>query len=231
MKEVLNLSGQVFSQVLNQDDDGVRTAAIAQTREGVDEWINPIAFWEKDTNSGLYLPPGVGDDADIAKPRFRGPELEDLLDDLKDVLEAIKDTAGVKKIVDALKLDAGDDDLFGENKPGYMKQVGRNVLLASNSSRNITITAGASFDIIGESDVNDYTEIRISFRWELPAPSSTFRGISLVNQAQVGREATEHTNVFIHEIFYPKSDKFKISVFNNETTDHDVYGFSVLGVN
>lgn len=51
-----------------------------------DEPINPIAFFEKDTATGLYLPPGEAADADVKKPRFRAPDLENLLESLKTII-------------------------------------------------------------------------------------------------------------------------------------------------
>lgn len=53
------LEQQKFSQYPYQYGDGLRGAALAQTRNGKDELITPVALWELDDASGLYLPPGL----------------------------------------------------------------------------------------------------------------------------------------------------------------------------
>ncbi len=58
---------QKFSQYPYQYGDGLRGAALAQTRNGKDELITPIAFWELDAATGLYLPPGMS--SNPRKPR------------------------------------------------------------------------------------------------------------------------------------------------------------------
>lgn len=50
---------QQFSQYPLRYGDGTLGAAIAQTRDGKDELITPVALWELDDSSGLYLPPGL----------------------------------------------------------------------------------------------------------------------------------------------------------------------------
>lgn len=58
---------QKFSQYPYQYGDGLRGAALAQTRNGKDELITPIAFWELDAATGLYMPPGMS--SNPRKPR------------------------------------------------------------------------------------------------------------------------------------------------------------------
>lgn len=58
---------QQFTQYPYKYGDGLRGAAIAQTRDGKDELITPVAFWELDAASGLYLPPGMS--SNPRKPR------------------------------------------------------------------------------------------------------------------------------------------------------------------
>lgn len=50
---------QQFSQYPLRYGDGTLGAAIAQTRDGKDELVTPVALWELDDTSGLYLPPGL----------------------------------------------------------------------------------------------------------------------------------------------------------------------------
>jgi len=50
--------GQTFTQTAHVDADGVKIVSLAQTRDAVQEWITPMAFWELDTDTGLYMPPG-----------------------------------------------------------------------------------------------------------------------------------------------------------------------------
>lgn len=57
-----------FTQLPFQYGDGKFGFALGQTRNGQDEFITPIALWERDASSGLYLPPG--DSASPIPPRF-----------------------------------------------------------------------------------------------------------------------------------------------------------------
>lgn len=63
------MATQQFDQQVGKDAAGVKTVSIGQTREGKDEWITPVSLWERNKNTGLYLPPGVMAKADVAKPR------------------------------------------------------------------------------------------------------------------------------------------------------------------
>lgn len=47
-----------FTQVPYKYGDNKLGFALGQTRGGVEEFITPMAFWELDTASGLYMPPG-----------------------------------------------------------------------------------------------------------------------------------------------------------------------------
>lgn len=73
-------TGSNFSGLLQErdvDGDGVLKY----------EPINPIIFYEKSISSDLYLPPGVADDDDVLKPRFRIPEIEKKLDNPIEIIE------------------------------------------------------------------------------------------------------------------------------------------------
>ncbi len=56
-----------FTEVPYQYGDGKFGVALSQTRAGVEEHIMPMAFWELDAASGLYMPPGTS--TNPKKPR------------------------------------------------------------------------------------------------------------------------------------------------------------------
>lgn len=51
-----------FTEVPYQYGDGKFGVALSQTRAGVEEHIMPMAFWELDAASSLYMPPGMSTD-------------------------------------------------------------------------------------------------------------------------------------------------------------------------
>ncbi len=65
------MSVQEFIQEISLDKNGRRHVSIGQTRDGKDEWITPVTMWERDKNSGLFLPPGLLSDEDVAMPRMK----------------------------------------------------------------------------------------------------------------------------------------------------------------
>ena len=60
-----------YPQQLPEDANSIKHVSIGQTRDGKDEWITPVTMWERNKSSGLYLPPGVLSDDDVAIPRVK----------------------------------------------------------------------------------------------------------------------------------------------------------------
>jgi hypothetical protein len=56
-----------YEDLINRSKDNVAVTAFPQTRAGKKEWIQPMAFFERDSVSGLYLPPG--ESSAPSKPR------------------------------------------------------------------------------------------------------------------------------------------------------------------
>lgn len=58
-----------FEQTLHQDKENTKVVAIGQTRDGIDEWITPVAIYERSSQTGIYYPAGLLEDKDVSKFR------------------------------------------------------------------------------------------------------------------------------------------------------------------
>jgi len=65
-----------FPQKAYEDAQQVKLVSIGQTRDGQDEWITPVAFWELDASTGLYMPPGISTNPKPPRVQIYGNRIE-----------------------------------------------------------------------------------------------------------------------------------------------------------
>ncbi len=95
-----------FEQTLHQDKENTKVVAIGQTRDGIDEWITPVAIYERSSQTGIYYPPGLLSDKDVVKvrvsafaPRYRATNFEQIyIDGLTHLSEELYEQASCAKI-------------------------------------------------------------------------------------------------------------------------------------
>lgn len=120
------MAQQEFPQLPYKYGDGLRGAAIAQTRDGKDELITPVTLWERNRNTGLYLPPGMLADADVAKPR-----VEATLTGSKARISS-EPVVGVRTVT----------SIATELHAGASRKVGRTLLMVRNLDPAVRVRVG-----------------------------------------------------------------------------------------
>ena len=78
-----------YPQQLPEDANSIKHVSIGQTRDGKDEWITPVTMWERNKSSGLYLPPGVLSDDDVAIPRVKAQLYGTKLEQVRTLLAGV----------------------------------------------------------------------------------------------------------------------------------------------
>ena len=95
-----------FTEVPYQYGDGKLGVTLSQTRDGVEEHIMPMAFWELDAETGLYMPPGTS--TNPKKPRVTVDGEVQLSGQIADIADNRPSAASVSVGTVYWSVDTGD---------------------------------------------------------------------------------------------------------------------------
>lgn len=149
------------------------------------------------------------------------------ISDLAALLTAIKDTAGIKKIVDTVNVALTGSIPAGSNTIGNVGLVSRNVCIEEVISQ--TVGAGNTVTVIGMKDIDNYTKIYANARAEtahdyaLVITRTGFDSGGAAGTTERGDFASASTNTTVCAISPVEVDcpKVYVKITNNDTVSHD----------